>query len=160
MSKGVKRSKSNKMQKNRKVSKKVNQRNKKTKKVGKMRGGVRSAYAYFKSNKKLPEPGDNNNNNENYGDMFNPSEKEKQRTEKRSADLNSLQENANRFSNVETNQGPGRGPKQRGRLPSNLFNNPNKEPTNHSRGATRVSGPRTHGRHFRKSYSSNTNIEV
>jgi len=148
----VKRSKSNKMQKNRKVSKKVNQR-KKTKKVAKMRGGARSAYAHIKSNNELPEPGDNNN--ENYKDaMFEPSEEEQERTEHRFTKLKSLQENATGF-NIETNKIPSRRNKTRGRLFSNLFKNPNNEPTNYARHAKRVGiKNRTHGARFRKSSSN------
>jgi len=142
----VKRSKSNKMQKNRKVSKKVNQR-KKTKKVAKMRGGARSAYAHIKSNNELPEPGDNNN--ENYKDaMFEPSEEEQERTEHRFTKLKSLQENASSLTNAETNQIPVRRRKERGRLPNNLFKNPNNEPTNYARHAKRV-GVKKRGSYFR-----------
>jgi len=157
----VKRSKSNKMQKNHKVSKKVNQRNKKTKKVGKMKGGARSAYAHF-TNNELPEPGDNNN--ENYKDaMFEPSKEEKKRTEHRFSGLQSLQENA-RGLNVETNTNvnllPGRrGSKKRGRLSNTLFIN-HEMPTNYAGHAKRV-GVNNRGRPLRKSSSNNnSNIEV
>jgi hypothetical protein len=158
----VKRSKSNKMQKNHKVSKKVNQRNKKTKKVGKMKGGARSAYAHVNPNNELPEPGDNNN--ENYeDDMFAPSKEEQERTESRFSGLQSLQENA-RGLNVETNTNvnllPGRrGSKKRGRLSNTLFIN-REMPTNYARHAKSV-GVKNHRKHFRKSSSNNySNIEV
>ena len=154
-----KRSKSNKMQKNRKVSKKVNQR-KKTKKVGKMKGGARSAYEHINSNNELPEPGDNNN--ENY-DMFEPIKEEKKRTEHRFSGLKSFQNKA-RGLNVETNTNvnllPGRrGSKKQGRLSNTLFIR-REIPTNYARHAKRV-GVKKHGSYFRKSSSNNnSNIEV